>query len=122
VDWKAINKKLSKVPWDTNFTGLDPVAKLNSLLDTCESIMTKFVPKKKTSNVTRRNNIPRDRRILMRRRRKVVKQLSKHPTGNTNLRLNQELIAIELKLQDSYRNASSDQEKKAGDAIKRNPK
>jgi hypothetical protein len=57
----------------------------------------------------------------MRRCRKVVKQLSKHPTGNTNLRLNQELIAIELKLQDSYRNASSDQEKKAVDAIKRKP-
>ena len=122
VDWIAINEELSKVPWDTNFAGLDPVGKLNSFLDTCECIMTRFVPKKKTSNVTRRNNIPRDRRILMRRRRKVVKQLSKHPTGNTNLRLNQELIAIELKLQDSYRNASSDQEKKAVDAIKRNPK
>ena len=36
--------------------------------------------------------------------------------------MNQELIAIELKLQDSYRSAHSRQENKALEAIKRNPK
>ena len=58
----------------------------------------------------------------MRRRNKVSKQLGKYPSGATKLRLEQELVSIELKLQDSYRNSTSAQEQKALAAIKRNPK
>ena len=58
----------------------------------------------------------------MRRRRKVTKQLVKFPSGAVKLRLEHELIQIELKLQESYVNASSAQEQKALAAIRRNPK
>jgi len=58
----------------------------------------------------------------MRRRRKVTKQLSKYPSGAVKIRLDQELIQIELKLQESYMNSSSAQEQKALAAIRRNPK
>ena len=58
----------------------------------------------------------------MRRRRKVVKQLSKFPSNSVKLRLEKELITIEMKLQESYAESISAQEQKALAAIKRNPK
>ena len=77
IDWSAINSELSKVSRKENLVGLDPEDKLAMFLETCEEIMVKHVPKKKVVEISRRSNIPRERRILMRRRKKVVKQLER---------------------------------------------
>ena len=58
----------------------------------------------------------------MRRQRKVVKQFAKNPTDATRSKLNRELVAIEISLQQSYMQASIEQERKALAAIKKNPK
>ena len=97
IDWESINEELALIQWVQKFDGLDPQEKLNSFLLTCETIMKKHVPLKKIHTNSRRGNIPRDRRLLMRRRTKVTKQLAKFPNGAAKTRLNQELIAIEIK-------------------------
>jgi len=122
IDWAKITEELSTINWENEFHNMQPDDKIQHLIKKCEYICTKHVPQKRPPNTSRKSKIPRDRRILMRRRRKVTKQLGKNPTKTLQNRLNQELIEIELKLQKSYSNSTSAQEQKALDAIKRNPK
>ena len=122
IDWDQINGDLKNVEWDQVFSGLEAEDKLHCFLLICQSISALHAPQKKDNTKSRHNNIPRDRRLLMRRRRKVTKQLAKYPSGAVRGRLDQELIQIELKLQESYMNLSSAQEQKALAAIRRNPK
>ena len=58
----------------------------------------------------------------MQRRRKVVKQLSTFQPSSKKKKLDNELIDIESKLQNSYKRSNDYQEQKAMVAIKRNPK
>ena len=122
INWDQIKYELEHVQWEEILLGLEPEEKLDCFLLVCQSISSLYIPKKKTKTPSRHSKIPRDRRVLMRRRRKVSKQLGRYPSGATKLRLEQELVTIELKLQDSYRNSTSAQEQKALAAIKRNPK
>ena len=63
--------------------------------------------------------VPRDRRILMRRRRKIAKQLANSPAPSKKCKLENELIEIEDKLQASFKKSNDFQETKAIEAIKR---
>ena len=78
-------------------------------------------PKKKLGQSNKRS-IPRDRKILMRRRKKVVKQFATAQSPSRKNKLDSELVDIEKKLQDSYKRSNDYQEQKAIDAIKWNPK
>ena len=123
VDWDQIKHEIDQVNWQEEFTDLnDPALKLGKFTQVCESIAARHAPKKKVSKNPGKSKIPHDRKILMRRRMKVTKQLSKYPTPTLRRKLSKELIDIEMKLQDSFLLSNSLQEQRAIDAIKRNPK
>ncbi|XP_066920921.1 uncharacterized protein [Clytia hemisphaerica] len=115
IDWENVNKTLDDIDWENILKTYDsnPDEQYNVFLEKCIDVITKSniplrTPIKKTI-------IPRDRRILMRKRMKLKKrQLNK----NTKSRL----IDIELKLQSSYANERYNQELDAISKIKVNPK
>ena len=122
VDWDAIRSELKKTEWQEDLAQMDSAADmLNLLISTCEEIGGAHAPKKK-SDKSKKHLIPRDRRILMRRRRKITKQLRIHQPPSRKKTLDNELISIEEKLQESYNKSHDFQERKAIQAIKRNPK
>ena len=87
----------------------------------CEETAKTHVPPRRSA-VKKKHKIPRDRRILMRRRSKVNKQLQKQQPPSKKKQLTKELVEIELKLQDSFEKSHSAQEQKAIEVIKKNPK
>ena len=122
VNWDAIKSELQNPELLAELNQLETAAeKLDHLIDSCEKIGATHAPAKKSSTAKKRL-IPRDRKILMRRRRKVVKQLLTSQPPSKKKKLENELIDIESKLQNSYTRSNDYQEQKAIDAIKRNPK
>ena len=122
VDWDAIKMELQAHDWPAELNQLDNAADgLSHFIHICETIGAAHAPMKRPSQ-SKKNQIPRDRKILMRRRRKVVKQLLTATSPSRKNRLNNELADIEKKLQESFTRSNDHQEQKAIDAIKRNPK
>ena len=79
VDWNQIKSELNQVNLQDKFSTItDPADKLDKFTKICESIAAKYTPKKKVAKVAGKSKIPRERRILMRRRRKITNQLTKH--------------------------------------------
>ena len=123
TDWNMLRMELSEVNWDQEFDSLnDPSLELDKFTAICENISTKHVPSRKKPDLKGKSRVPRDRRILMRRRNKVSKQLSKKQPPSMRKKLTNELFEIELKLQDSFSCTMKLQEEKAVQAIRRNPK
>ncbi len=122
VDWDGIRSNLQNPELLAGLNQLNTAAeKLDYLIESCEKIGAAHAPKKKTGQ-SKKRLVPRDRRILMRRRRKVFKQLTRSQPPSKKKKLDDELITIEEKLQESYTRYNDHQEKKAVEAIKRNPK
>ena len=107
--------------WPSEFDGKDPDEQYNHFVTTCENIAKLHVPLKRSAAPKRKSKIPRDRRILMRRRTKINKQLAKHQPPSKQQLIN-EFVDIKLKFQDSYARSNTAQEQKAIEAIKKNPK
>ena len=95
---------------------------LNSFIDRCVKASQKYIPKRKFKEKMKVSQIPRTRRILMRRRGKVNKQLASRITDSKRQRLHAELTDIEKQLQKSYKSEKSEMEHKAVSAIKKNNK
>ena len=76
------------------------------------------VPKRKTN---RKNfyRIPRDRKILFRKRKNIMKKVVNQPITK---KLKNKLIDIEIKLKRSYQSEQQIEEQQAVDSIKNNPK
>ena len=121
ADWDSLENELDAQDWNATLAGLDPGEMLTKLLETCASISQKFIPLRKRSD-RKTSRIPRIRRILMRRRCKVNKQMSSAKSDAKKNKLMSEAKDIEKKLQESYRNEKSEMEHKAVSAIKKNSK
>ena len=74
IDWEIINKELTDINWsqelDTNL--YDPNRQYANFLDKCLLIAKKHLPKRKPPK--KFSKIPRDRRILMRKRKRLSKK------------------------------------------------
>ena len=121
IDWDEINMILSDHDWVMEFKDLKPSQQLERFLHVCQEICETCVPKKKTKPF-RSNVASRERKILMRKRTKLQKQLRKTKNKSKTRRLSDALIDIEIKLQESYRKKMAYDEAKAVEAIKKNPK
>ena len=121
IDWIPIKRELVYTNWQREFKGLDPTLMLKKFIHICESICVKYVPERKTK-YSKKQMVPKDRRILIRRRRKINNQLNSNISLPRHQKLSRELVEIEKKLQSSYKQSTDRQEKKAIDAIKRNSK
>ena len=121
VDWDGLDRELQDIDWESEFNALSPSQMLSKLIDTCSCISQKYVPRRKACE-KKTNKIPRIRRILMRRRSKVNKQLASSPSDAKRTKLTAEAREIEKKLQESYKNQRAEMEHKAVSAIKKNSK
>ena len=86
-----------------------------------EEIVIKYVPLK-TSIRRNRLKIPRDRRILMKKMRRLQTQMNLKISDIRKSRIQNKLVKNEMALQKSHATANSHREAKAIDAIKKNSK
>ena len=121
IDWDSINKDLGSINWTDeleNHTNCDD--QYNLILQNCLTVVKKHVPVK--DQTKKHRTIPRDRRILMRKRRKLVKQYNKTFTKTLQNKIREKLIDVELEMSKSHQAERQKNEIKATSKIKRNPK
>ena len=121
TDWKSIISNLESLDWDQELCNLDPDKMYDKILQICESICTKYTPKKTISLKPKMKKFSREKKILLRRQRKIKNQI-KTCTAQRKLKFQTELIDIEKKLQKSYKTHQLENEQKATKAIKSNSK
>ena len=119
--WETLNRKLRNQNWRSEFRGLSTTRMLDRFIGICYSHSVELVPRKVRSR-KETSNIPRDRRNLMRKRRRVQVQLLKRCSEARLNSLKDKAIDIEKELQKSYKKSRSFNENRAIDAIKRNIK
>ena len=123
TDWLKIDHDLAQHNWGFEFRGSSPQEMLRKFLEICEDIVARNVPaKKRGSTSQRKNHIPRDRRNLMRTRRRTNIQLSKVSCEARRKKLKQKASQLERELARSYQQFQKECEEKAVNSIKRNSK
>ena len=123
IDWNLLCKKLKSHNWHVDFKGCTAENMMTNFCDTVLDICNDFVPLKRLKDKSESKNlIPRDRRILMRTRRRINIQLSKLISEQRRDHLKKKRIEIEKSLQKSLQNEADHEEKKALEYIKTNPK
>lgn len=125
TNWDAILLRLSQHNWVRDFQGLNVEAMLAKFSSVCLTISKEFTPLKKhvfRSYAKKQRFIPRHRRILMRKRRRLKIQLLRANTEARRNSITRNLIEVEIKIQDSLKHQSEFEEQKAVESIKRNPK
>ena len=120
TDWNAINVVISQTDWDHLFANLSVTEMLDKVMEVCEHAVSDNSPTKPRRK--RANPIPRERKILMRKRNKLRKQLLFTERERTESNIKAKLVDIERDLQISYRMQEDYEEEKAVSAIKNNPK
>ena len=122
ADWEGLERELNQQAWDEILSSNDETEMLSNFVNVCVETSQTYMPKRKSNEKRNFSQVPRKRRILMRRRGKINKQLASHATDEKRTRLTSELVDIEKKLQMSYKSEKSEMEHKAVSAIKRNSK
>ena len=120
VDWCRLRAMMDAHDWGPTFSGLSVTGMLNKFIEICEKAVTECCPKKPKKK--RRNPIPRQRRVLMRKRTKLRKSLLSEQDLARKIGIKTRLTSIEKDLQTSYKTQNEMEERKAVDAIKDNPK
>ena len=120
IDWEKISSEI-KLKTDSEFLSLEPSTKLQRLLHILLEVCAKYVPVRRTSKKMS-TFIPRHRRILMRKRRKITTQYENAPSNTRKIKLREKLVKIELLLQASHTEAKERKEQLAVKAIKTNPR
>ena len=123
IDWDKIIAEIeTKIQTDSEaYKTLDPNAKLQWLMGILIEICLKHIPARKSAKKYQ-TKIPRHRRILMRKRRKLMIKLESTSIENRKLKIRDKLIKIELLLQTSHTEAKERKEQLAIRAIKTNPR
>lgn len=123
VDWETLQVKLDDVNWVAELASCQPQNKTDHIIDVCYNIAKDLVPpRKKYSSVPASSRIPRDRKNLMRKRSRKLKQLEKATSPKKQQTIRDELVAIEKQLIKSHQQDREEDELKAVNAIKRNSK
>ena len=119
IDWAKLNQELQMINWEEQLQSKLEDDTLSIIYEKLLSACQKHIPKK--GELVRKSIIPRDRRILMRNRANVNRQLRK---GNSNRRetLIRKLENIEYKLLESHKRQEKAKELRAVNTIKENSK
>jgi hypothetical protein len=121
VNWEAIQLTLANVRWVERMHTMTVEEKYDFIKETLLKIAKEFVPQRK-QNTNKKSTIPRDRRILMRNRTKIIKKLNSNLNDNMRRRLKDKLVEIETAICNSHKNQRFAEETKAINSIKRNSK
>ena len=119
INWEQLNGELLKVNWSLKFHNKNASEILDIFLELLLEVCSRFVPKK--GERKRKSNIPRDRKILMRKRSNLNKKSSlAGPSGRAKIRRDLELIEFELL--ESHRKEAEAMESRAVNVIRENSK
>ncbi|XP_076057215.1 uncharacterized protein LOC143034751 [Oratosquilla oratoria] len=121
VDWEQLQQGLRDIDWKLALQETDPNSILNTLLMILLEVCTAYVPQKKKKKV-HKHSIPRDRKILMRKRVTLNKQLSKSSNETQKLSILSKVEDIEQKSKHSHEEQRRMEENQALENIKHNPK
>ena len=121
VDWESIKRKVDEVDWESEFEDRSPDEMVERILLLSHEISKQHVPERKTRK--RINQIPKDRRSLMRRQNRINKRLRGNKMSQAKRdSLRRELIQTEKRLNQSRKASRLYEERKAIEAIQKNSK
>ena len=122
IRWEEMAASISEIVDSEDFSALTPNEHLARLMEILIAVAYKFVPCKKSAKRGSHTKIPRNRRILMRKRRKLIDKANLATTESKKEEIRNKLIKIEILLQKSHTEARSRKEQLAVKAIKTNSK
>ena len=102
--------------------GNEPRTMLHAFIDTVLKMCENHIPSKKKSASAQRHNIPRDRRILMRKRTSLHKQLTESQHEKQRNSIRKKIEEIEQQLKESHIHQRIREEGDAVNNTQRNPK
>ena len=121
IDWEAMSTDLQSRLENENLDGLHPNERLDALMKILIEVAYKFVPAKKSSRGNH-SKIPRERRILMKKRRKLLSRMENITSNIQKEKVRRKLIQIEILFQKSHQDGMQRREQLALKSIKTNPK
>ena len=119
IDWALVNRELHMINWYELLKNKTEDEVLTLIYEKILTVSQKFIPRKGES--IRKSIIPRERRILMRNRANINKQLRK-TSSLRKVTLERKLAKIEYKILDSHRKQEKARELRAVNTIKENSK
>ena len=119
IDWQKINTEFAETDWNEVLNLNDIDSSTASLLNLLESVCSKYVPRKLDR---KRSEIPRDRKNLMRKRKRLRSKLIQNQNLTRLENIERQLIEIEANLVNSHEMESKRLEEQAVEKIKENPK
>ena len=108
---------MKEIDWVQIFKNLDPSSQFELLCEKTSNVLAAYVPTRKPYQKNDKVNIPRDRKILMRKRKKCKKKLKNTLNSDKIQKLNAELVNLELLLQESHKKEKEKMEKTAIEGI-----
>ena len=122
IEWDKVNTAFDCYDWEEEFSGLNIDDMAEKFIEVSEKICSSHIPEKSVSS-NNKKKIPRDRKILMRRRRKLNAKLCDFNISlQRKASLRKMLVQVEKDLLCSHFNSQSKKEKKAVESIKKNKK
>ena len=121
VSWDGLRDSLASVDWTALLEHKTPTEQLDAFLETLLIASTQNVPLR-ASRLSKKSIIPRDRRLLMRRRGKLRRKLRTITNENQKTGVNQQIRRIEAALVESTSSELTNNEARAVQSIKANPK
>ena len=122
IEWEKMSDELLNRFKDEELSILSPNDHLRKVMEVLIDVAYKHIPTKRTARKGSHTRIPRERRILMRKRRKLMEKLSQSTTEMKKESIKNKLVKIELLLQKSHIDCRSRREQLAVKAIKTNSK
>ena len=124
INWEKVQDEFESYHWEDEFKNRDVDGMVDKLTEICERVCLNHIPLKKlSSSIGGKSKVPRNRKVLMRRRRKLNLQLDKVGISNAKRdRLKKSLVDVEKSILQSHAKSKSYQEIKAVQAIKKNSK
>ena len=95
IDWDSLGKSY-KTDWRKMLVGKTEIEAKTMFHEYCVKKTSEYAPKKVGKSSERKRRIPRDRKILMRRRAKIDQQIVKYPF---RAKLKEERVEIKRKLE-----------------------
>ena len=121
INWDLVRAELQDTDWQNQLAEPNDVdTLLNTITSKCQEICAKHIPKKNTKK--KRNIIPRDRRIMMKRRQTLRTRLRRTTYQPAINRVKQLLEQLECDLKTLIEKEQKAEEEKAISNIKQNPK
>ena len=115
ADWKSIKSKLNEIKWLEILEKYNTSEeKLNIILEIITTIIEEHCPKFKHEKGANRKNIPRDRRILLRRKKKLrANLLKKNVSVKRKDTIEKSIGSIDQELLSSLKNQRINEEARA---------